>query len=379
MKIKSRYLGWALSASLTAIALPSMAQSYQVLTLDSLSLGGSMSMATGVNNAGQVVGVSSDAAGNSIPVIWNGATPTVLAGGSGVAQAINNNGQVAGFLFSSSGLASSAVVWNSGVPTTLDPLSGGSATYAYGINDAGQVAGQSDTTGGSMPAVIWNGTTPTSLGGASSGLIPFPASAFGINSAGQAVGMSSASNADVAHATVWNGTTPTLLAAINGSDTHGSVAMSINDAGQAAGYYADTQDVYHAAIWSNGVATELAGLNGLSGRAFSINNHGQVVGSIDAGDTNSIGLAAALWDASTGAVIDLNSYLSASQIGAGIVLIMADGISDGGFIVGQYYNTLTGDSGAFKLLPVPEPGTYALFLMGLGGLALVARRRRAAA
>jgi len=87
-------------------------------------------------------------------------------------------------------------------------------------------------------------------------------------------------------------------------------------------------------------------------------------------------MAAALWDASTGAVIDLNSYLSVSQISEGIVLVQADGISDEGFIVGQYYNTLTGQDGAFKLLPVPEPGTYALFLLGLGGLGMGARRRR---
>jgi len=246
-----------------AAVLPSMAQSYQALTLDSLSSGSAMAM--GGNNAGQVVGVSTDGVGNSIPVVWNGLTPTVLAGGSGVAQAINNSGQVAGFLFSSGSMASSAVVWSGGVASTLQPLSGGSAAFACGINDAGQVVGQSDTTGGSMPAVIWNGTTPTSLGGTSSGLIPFPSSAFGINSTGQVAGMSSASDADVAHAIVWTGTTPTLLAGINGSDTHGSIAMSINDAGQAVGYYADEQDTYHAAIWRNGVATELAGLNGLWG------------------------------------------------------------------------------------------------------------------
>ena len=33
---------------------------------------------------------------------------------------------------------------------------------------------------------------------------------------------------------------------------------------------------------------------------------------------------------------------------------------------------------SYSLQPVPEPGTYALMLLGLGGLVAVARRRKAA-
>lgn len=62
-------------------------------------------------------------------------------------------------------------------------------------------------------------------------------------------------------------------------------------------------------------------------------------------------------------VIDPNGEILAGN-GLGEVLVMG-------------YNTRTGESGVFKLspVPVPEPGTYALIGLGLLSSALVARRR----
>ena len=59
-------------------------------------------------------------------------------------------------------------------------------SWAIGINNSGQVAGDSITSDGTFRATIWNGTTPTDLGT----LGGRASEAFGINNAGQVVGNS---------------------------------------------------------------------------------------------------------------------------------------------------------------------------------------------
>src|SRR5262249_20629812 len=152
----------------------------------------------------------------------NGGIPTVLAGpgSSSVASSINNLGQVAGgvnLAGPDQPNANQATVWTGGVPTLLaGPPGSRVGSAASKINDHGQVAGFS-TPGGSGPVTtvptVWNGTTPTVLPSGGSG------AAIGINNLGQVVGYSSISGA--VHATMWNGISVTDLGAV--------AAHSIND------------------------------------------------------------------------------------------------------------------------------------------------------
>jgi uncharacterized membrane protein len=74
------------------------AQKYQVAVLENLP-GSTSTDAIAINNAGQVVGQTSDASGNTFAVIWNGTKPTlILAGGRSRAYpyAVNNSGVVVG-------------------------------------------------------------------------------------------------------------------------------------------------------------------------------------------------------------------------------------------------------------------------------------------
>ncbi len=114
---------------------------------------------------------------------------------------------------------------------------GGTYSYAYAINNAGQVAGYSGTAGNSTThATLWNGTTATDLGtlGGSQSY------ANAINNAGQVVGMSYTAGNSAAHATLWNGTTATDLnsfldaSAVNAGWVL-SEARGINDNGWITG------------------------------------------------------------------------------------------------------------------------------------------------
>jgi probable HAF family extracellular repeat protein len=151
---------------LLATGSPASASGYKFtdlgLTLDSTHLGG-YTRATGINDAGQVVGWSFSSywgAERSMTVvhaiIWNGTTPTIFASESsryGVGfypRAINDSGHLS---------YTTALIWNGTTMTDLGTPRWGSAND---INNSGQVAGSFVTSRGPTHAVIWDGTAPES-------------------------------------------------------------------------------------------------------------------------------------------------------------------------------------------------------------------------
>jgi probable HAF family extracellular repeat protein len=222
------------------------------------------------------------------------------------AYGINNAGQVVGQSYPTVG--SKAVIWNGGTPTALSPLPSGTTSVGLGINDAAQVVGYSDTTGGVTHAAIWNGTTPTDLGAVS---------ASGINNVGQVVGTSAAN-----HATVWNGTTPTDLGTLGGTV---SSATGINNRGQVVGSSGTTGDAAaRAVVWNGTTPTALAPLAGdANSYANGINNRGQVVG-YDVHIAGISGSQAVIWNGTTPTGLGTLGGLSS----------VANGINSRGQLVG---------------------------------------------
>jgi hypothetical protein len=99
---------------------------------------------TAINNTGQVAGYGwNGSIGTNEAVIWNGTTPTVLGdlaeglGTSGsAALGINNNGQVEGLSHPPSNV-NTATIWKGTTATALGTLPNYPNSMALGINDAG--------------------------------------------------------------------------------------------------------------------------------------------------------------------------------------------------------------------------------------------------
>jgi probable HAF family extracellular repeat protein len=154
---------------------------------------------------------------------------------------------------------------------------GGAASYAYGINNRGQVTGYSDTTNGLQHAFLYSsgmitdlGELPPCVGG--TGITCEGSQGYGVNNAGQVVGFSYTT--PNFHAFLYSGGTMTDLGTL-GRD---SFAYGINDSGQVTGYAYDSGGGPHAFLYNNGTMTDLGTLGGCCSDAYAINSSGQVVG-----------------------------------------------------------------------------------------------------
>ncbi len=197
------------------------------------SFGGG-SAANSINDSGQIVG-DSDYSDNQTrhAFMYTGSGPmqdiNALLGnpGDSVATGINNNGQITGF--ATSGIYEHAFLYSGGSMRDLGTLGGAFSTPTH-INDRGQVVGNADTTNGGRHAFLYNGSGSLqdlgTFGGSSS--------AACINNQGQIVGESFISGG-VQHAFLIDGSG--VMQDLNNLVDSGSgwtltVASGINDQGQ---------------------------------------------------------------------------------------------------------------------------------------------------
>lgn len=286
-----------------SLSKPIIVGSFALKDLGTLS--GSWSYANGLNASGDIVGSSADSNGVAYATLWpaDGPGPRVLESVEGdfkgaSADAINTAGDIAGV--ADNGTGQGATLWpaGGGAPRDLGSLPG---TYSqvYGMNDAGDVVGESySPVGGTTRATLWlSGAAPRELAS-----LAQQSSAVAINSAGTIVGQSWF-NTGGSKATLWpaGGGAPRDLGSPAGAtwcNAHG-----INDAGDVVGHCQGDAGVPTGWILWPADGSPPRYLETSGGDAMAINNAGDIVGSIRVGADDH----AAFWPADGSGMQDLGT------------------------------------------------------------------------
>lgn len=167
--------------------------------------GDSDGTATAINNRGQVVGFSGDCMSVPHALLWTNGTVTDLGNLGGmfnIATAINNHGQVVGFsTLPGDNAPLRGFIWQNGVMVNLGVFPGDFHSLALGINDQGQIVGDSCDESFSCRAFLWQNGTMLDL----NRLVhrrdaPFLENGNSINSRGQIAGKTTVQGTPIAEA-----------------------------------------------------------------------------------------------------------------------------------------------------------------------------------
>lgn len=278
MRIVQRVL-----ATLVIAAIADGAQScetgWAVVDLSRTGLG-SLTDPMGLNNTGWAVGDQ---------FLWRcGLPPHPFGPDAAHISDVNDEGIVVGSLYIG-GFGWQAFRWDTGPPQLLGTVAPGNAgtSYAFGLNDAGMIVGQSNNR-----AFVWQSGVMTPI-------LPSVSDAFEVSNTGYVVG--SLNTGDGRFAFRWQNGTFVNLGTLRGGSQ--SIAFGVNNAGSAVGYSAGG-GYYDAFVWTGGPMQGLPRLNGNAiSVAFAINDANQTVGYSTAGGP--FPYSAVLWE--NGQVIDLQN------------------------------------------------------------------------
>lgn len=358
---------WAVAIlSLSAVRASSL---YSVTDLG--NYGGSASLAVAINQSGVATGTASTPNGTQVVFTSDSGTKTTVDANA-TAAGINGTNSVVGTSFSNG--SPRATEWHDGIANQIL----GVDSYAFDINDNGDIVG-TRMTGTTMTAFIESNGTTTDIpaGGTWS-------AAYGINKSGLVTGTIQNAGGSFS-AFSWNKLGGTVqLGSLGGANSYGK---DISNTGLIAGV-AETATGYLHGFFYDGTMKDLGTLGGTASGAYGVNDFGKVVGY----SYDELGQSRAfVWYGGT--MFDLNAMLPEAS---GWFLQSAYGINDAGQIVGT--GTYNGQVSAFRLDPVfnesplrvtsdggssaspasvPEPNTLALGgLAGLGFMLLKLRRNQ---
>jgi hypothetical protein len=139
-----------------------------------------------------------------------------------------------------------------------------------------------------------------------------------------------------------------------------SQATGVNDGGWIVGFYQPTATTFNGFVDESGVISSVSApfAGTVSTQALGVNDHGWIVGDY----TNASGTFGFLDKGGVFSTIDPFGSTS----------VTVNGINDKGIMVG-FYTDAAGNTIGFST--VPEPSTWAMMLLGFGGLGFVGYRK----
>jgi probable HAF family extracellular repeat protein len=281
-----------LESAITAPVAGVTALQQEFTVRDLGTLGGTFSDAEGINELGEVVGVSMTDVGTDRAFLWRpgqGMRSLGTLGGLGSrAQDINDVTEVVGASQNRSGRTRAFLWSDAGGMRGLGTL-GGSFSESQAINNRREVVGVSENLNGRLRAFLWRPQRGMrslgTLGGTES-------QAFDINDATQVVGSSRTANGSE-HAFLW--TTARGMEDLGTLGGSTSIAFGISQTGEVVGFSTTAAGTNKAFLWTRGRGMRSLGILGPSSIALSVNTHRRVVGWSLLGDPISSNPVAFVW------------------------------------------------------------------------------------
>jgi probable HAF family extracellular repeat protein len=240
------------------------------------------SQANAINSSGQVTGTlsspSSPVSCGAVPCGFtynNGVIETFHQGFYTSALAINDSGVVAGYTGDATSV--SGFIYSNGVFQELGTLPGDTGSRAYGINNSGQVVGNSFNNNGSEHGFLYSNGTMQDLGTLPGDTMSF---AWSINNLGQVTGQSQGLGG--VSGFIYDPGTGLMTALGSLPDTGYQRPEDINDSGQIVGYANFLTSGSAAFLYSDGTMYNLDDLlaDGTGWNlteAIAINDSGEIL------------------------------------------------------------------------------------------------------
>jgi len=317
----------ALTISSTAVAAPADTPYYTIAdfgTVDQVAA----DVVPGLNGKGRITRWRQVDNSGYRPVIQWDDKQNVLDAPKGYlnefAYSLNDHGDAAGWANTTQNPVDSlstmhAVYVHKGKAVDLGTL-GGKNSRAYALNNGGVVVGSADLADKSSRAFRYSAGHLEALDPLAGGKFSI---AFAVNEAGVVSGGAAIEDATVpvqpVHAVIWHGSKPQDLGVL--VPGRSSVAYGINNRNDAVGV-ADTRTDQTVFLYSQGHMTDL----GIGGRAFSINDNRQVVGTREGAERGY--MVGWLWE--NGTAYALNDCIPPKT---GFWIESGDRINDAGQIV----------------------------------------------